>query len=179
MGFLHLLFGFGGRINRAKYWGAVVLWIVFWILAAIVILVAALGILGVNLTNGSLPGSDQPEKIVKLILDYVVLFIVFAVVAIASWVSGLAIGVKRLHDRDKSGWWIVLFYVVPQFLAGGGNQSEGGTAGILGLISAVLSIWGLVELGFLRGTRGPNRFGPDPLQVPGAVQQAPGLAPSP
>jgi uncharacterized membrane protein YhaH (DUF805 family) len=27
-----------------------------------------------------------------------------------------------------------------------------------------LSIWGLVEIGFLRGTVGPNQYGPDPLE---------------
>jgi uncharacterized membrane protein YhaH (DUF805 family) len=169
---LHLLFGFSGRINRGRFWLGVLLWIVFWIIAFIVILVAGLAILGVNITNGSLPNTDEPAKIVKLILDYVVLFILLAAFSIASWVSGLAIGIKRLHDRDKSGWWIVLFYVLPPFLAGGGNQTEGGTSGGLALISAVLYIWGLVWLGFLRGTRGPNRFGPDPLHVPGAVQPA-------
>jgi uncharacterized membrane protein YhaH (DUF805 family) len=35
---------------------------------------------------------------------------------------------------------------------------------VLGLAAFVVSIWGLVELGFLRGTSGPNRFGPDPLK---------------
>jgi uncharacterized membrane protein YhaH (DUF805 family) len=33
----------------------------------------------------------------------------------------------------------------------------------------VLGIWGFVELGCLRGTAGPNRFGPDPLVVEGAA----------
>jgi uncharacterized membrane protein YhaH (DUF805 family) len=33
-------------------------------------------------------------------------------------VSALAIGTKRLHDRNKSGWWLLLFYGVPAVLAG-------------------------------------------------------------
>jgi uncharacterized membrane protein YhaH (DUF805 family) len=39
------------------------------------------------------------------------------------------------------------------------------------LVSLALMIWGFVELGCLRGTVGPNRFGPDPLQrtVPPAL----------
>ena len=53
---------------------------------------------------------------------------------------GFAMSVKRWHDRDKSGWWN-LINVIPFF----GN------------------CWTLVEPGFLRGTRGPNSFGPDPL----------------
>jgi uncharacterized membrane protein YhaH (DUF805 family) len=35
--------------------------------------------------------------------------------------------------------------------------------GVLELVAFVLCLWGFVELLCLRGTRGPNRFGPDPL----------------
>ena len=41
---------------------------------------------------------------------------------------------------------------------------EGGLAIILGLAGFGISIWALVELGFLRGTVGPNQYGPDPLE---------------
>jgi uncharacterized membrane protein YhaH (DUF805 family) len=46
------------------------------------------------------------------------------------------------------------------------NSAESGTLAsiLLGLGAFAVSIWSLVELGFLRGTRGPNRFGPDPLK---------------
>src|SRR3546814_14546367 len=54
---------------------------------------------------------------------------------------GIVIAIKRWHDRDKSGWWILIV-----------------------LIPIVGPIWALVENGFLAGTAGPNRFGPDPLQ---------------
>lgn len=53
--------------------------------------------------------------------------------------SGLAISVKRCHDRDKSGWFI-----------------------LVGLIPIVGAIWLFVEICCLRGTEGPNRFGGDP-----------------
>lgn len=55
--------------------------------------------------------------------------------------STLAISVRRLHDRDKSGWWVLLscFPVIGQ-------------------------IWIVVELGFLTGSNGENRFGTDPRQ---------------
>jgi uncharacterized membrane protein YhaH (DUF805 family) len=92
-------------------------------------------------------------------------------------VSYLAIGVKRLHDRDRSGWWIVVFYIVPWRLGSvvnvadkQGNDTVGLVAGLVGLVCV---IWGLVELGFLRGTRGPNRFGPDPLQPELGLSAAP------
>lgn len=103
-------------------------------------------------------------------MDYVVLFIIFLTLVIVSWISAFAIGVKRLHDRNKNGWLIVLFYVVPSILAGIANASKHAVASsLLGLASFVISIWGLVELGFLRGTVGPNPYGPDPLQAPAAA----------
>ncbi len=52
----------------------------------------------------------------------------------------LAIQAKRWHDRDKSAWWI-----------------------LIGLVPFIGPLWALIENGFLRGTEGNNRFGPDPL----------------
>ena len=166
MSLLHLLFGFSGRINRGKYWLAVVLWLVFWAIALPVCLLAGFYILGTNLVDGELPsGSDWLEKFVHMTLDYVVLFIIFLTLVSVSWISAFAIGIKRLHDRNKNGWLIVLFYVAPSILAGIANTSEQAVVSfVFGLASFVISIWGLVELGFLRGTVGPNPYGPDPLQ---------------
>lgn len=67
-----------------------------------------------------------------------VLYILYLVIVI--W-PGLAISAKRWHDRDKSAWWI-----------------------LIGFIPIIGSIWTLVELGFLQGTSGSNRYGPDPLE---------------
>ncbi len=63
-----------------------------------------------------------------------------AVFAIASIFFALAIYTKRWHDRDKSGWWNLII-----------------------LVPVIGAIWLIVECGILEGTRGPNRFGPDPL----------------
>jgi uncharacterized membrane protein YhaH (DUF805 family) len=171
MNLFHLLFGFSGRINRGKYWLAVVLWIVFWAIALPACLLAGFYILGTNLVDGELPsGSDWLEKYVRMAADYVVLFIIFGTLMAVSWISAFAIGIKRLHDRNKNGWLIVLFYVAPSILGGVANTSEQAVVSfVLGLASFVISIWGLVELGFLRGTVGPNAYGPDPLQRPAVV----------
>jgi uncharacterized membrane protein YhaH (DUF805 family) len=50
-------------------------------------------------------------------------------------VPSIMINIKRSHDRDRSGWFSLL------------------------LLVPVISIWPLVELGFLKGTDGPNHFG--------------------
>lgn len=59
-------------------------------------------------------------------------------VSLALLAPGITVGVRRLHDRDMSGWWMLLYIT-----------------GIGALILLILFI--------LRGTDGPNRFGPDPL----------------
>jgi uncharacterized membrane protein YhaH (DUF805 family) len=59
------------------------------------------------------------------------------IVGAISLCIAVAVGVRRLHDRDKSGWWLLLV-LVP----------------ILGIL------WSLVELGFCPATRGANRYGP-------------------
>ena len=106
MDFFQLLFGFSGRINRAKYW-----------LAAVIYLVVML----------------------------------------------IAVGIKRLHDRDKSGWWLLVFYLLPGVLSGLADKV--GLQVILSLASFALSIWGFVEIGCLRGNAGPNKYGSNPLSV--------------
>jgi uncharacterized membrane protein YhaH (DUF805 family) len=70
-------------------------------------------------------------------------------------VSLTAVGIKRLHDRDKSGRWLLPMYLVPVIFY---------LAPIFTVAAAsALIIWPLVEFGFLRGTQGPNTYGPDPL----------------
>jgi uncharacterized membrane protein YhaH (DUF805 family) len=78
-----------------------------------------------------------------------------------------ATSVKRLHDRNKSGWWLLLFFALPGMYSQFGNRvgdALGGWATLLfGLAAFVFSVWGFIEMYCLRGTRGINRFGADPL----------------
>jgi uncharacterized membrane protein YhaH (DUF805 family) len=166
MGIFHLFFGFSGRINRGKYWLTLVIWLLIWIVAIVAILVSGLAIFDRNLKDGSLPGPEDVDAFWRMVRDYGLLSLVILVFVIVSWVSALAVGVKRLHDRDRSAWWILLFYFGPTVLGAAQNSAENGTFAsiLLGLGVFAVSIWALVELGFLRGTSGPNRFGPNPLQ---------------
>ncbi len=75
-----------------------------------------------------------------------------------------AISIKRLHDRDKNGWWMI------PFVAASGLHSQLGPwlgdswmASFAGFVVPIGFFWGLVEMYFLKGTDGPNRFGTDPL----------------
>jgi uncharacterized membrane protein YhaH (DUF805 family) len=60
--------------------------------------------------------------------------------ALGNFLPSLAVGVRRLHDTDRSGWWL-LIAIVP-------------------LIGAIVLLVFLCS----RGTSGPNRFGRDPLR---------------
>ena len=138
------LFGASGRINRAKYWRSVVFFGVAGLLAAVILFTAA--------------GIAAP------------LFIIMVVVVFIPWLLwGFSITTERLHDRDKSAWWLVVFYMVPGVL---GQLAKApwfaGAAGsvlqyVLALAGFAITIWGFVEIGCLSGTAGPNTYGPDPL----------------
>jgi uncharacterized membrane protein YhaH (DUF805 family) len=58
---------------------------------------------------------------------------------LVTFIPSLAIAVRRLHDIDHSGWWILLSFIP-----------------LIGII--VLLVWFATK-----GADGPNRFGPDPL----------------
>ena len=150
MDFTSLLFSFNGRINRAKWWLAILIYFVISVVIGILTFMAGQGM---------------------------IMQVISIIVQIAIFISGLAAGAKRLHDRNKSGWWLVLFYVLPIVLFGigmviaiAGVAGGSGTTGVLGIVLYVAGfgvlIWALVELGCLRGTVGPNQYGPDPLAGP-------------
>ena len=119
-----ILFSFTGRIPRRQYWAAIGIQI-----GAIFVLALIAGIL--------LPifkkDGDPSSLFIALLVILGIPVVVFAI-----W-AGLAVGVKRWHDRGKSGWWM-----------------------LLGFIPYLGAIWTFIECGCLRGTEGPNRFGEDP-----------------
>ena len=137
---------FRGRANRQRYW----------------------------LTVLSLFGLMFVSAVVAVMLTSVP---ALAVIVIPFWlavgVAAVANGARRLHDRGKSAWWLVIFVGIPGLLSGlgqamsaGGGADADGPAAMMALLSLPFSIWGLVEMGFLKGTAGPNRFGEDPLGPP-------------
>ena len=105
-----ILFGFHGRVPRKVFW-------LYGVLGPLLVSVIAemlLGIVGVS--------ERRAELLTTLLL---------------AWPCA-AVSVKRWHDRDKSGWW-ALVYLIP----------------LIGVV------WTLVANGCSRGSVGPNRFGKD------------------
>lgn len=138
----NLFFGFSGRTNRAKFWIAALVYAAVSVLLAILVYVTD--------QNGVFQAINGMLNIVILI-------------------SGIAAGVKRLHDRNRSGWYLLLFYVLPGIL-GGSIVVVGATTDettivttILGLLAFAISVWAFVEMACLRGTIGVNPYGPDPV----------------
>jgi uncharacterized membrane protein YhaH (DUF805 family) len=142
--FFQFMFGASGRINRAKYWRSFLICIVAGLMTAVILFTAA--------------GIAAPLFIIKVVL-----------VLIPWLLWGFSFTTERLHDRDKSAWWLVVFYLAPTVL----GQIEkaawfAGASGtvlhyVLALAAFALTIWGFVEIGCLRGTTGSNTYGPDPL----------------
>ncbi len=79
-------------------------------------------------------------EIVTSIIDYAIGYqVTTSLFGLAVLLPGIAVAIRRLHDLDRSGWWVFLVCIP-----------------LIGAI--VLIIWYCS-----RGTVGPNRFGPDPL----------------
>ena len=118
MGFVNLLFSVSGRVNRAKWWLAVVFWSVVWMVAfGAVIVTFAQDIIGMSSDMSS-------EEALKLLLSWGFAgFLFVLLIVIPMIVSSIFVGIKRLHDRDKSGWWLALFYFGPMVIQGIGGPS--------------------------------------------------------
>ncbi len=138
MPMIELYFGFHGRIGRKTFW-----------LASIA------------------PGT------VQLVAwgGYGVLLVPHSVLAFAAGVAAFAMAMlnsKRLHDRDKSGWWQIIGLISLPLTAGAYAALHWQSPGLaLGLIAAsaifaLAGLWILIDFWFLPGTDGGNRFGPAP-----------------
>jgi uncharacterized membrane protein YhaH (DUF805 family) len=165
MSFTQLLLSFHGRIPRLYWW------------VGTLVVGGVAGILSSGLeywAEAAGHGAVNPETDTFEPSGWFALAI-FVVGASNVWIS-YALSAKRLHDRGRSAWWLL-----PQFLLiflsltvaflGLGMAEEDQTrvfavAAILGIPGLLLSLWLFVELGFLKGTVGPNRYGRDPLGAP-------------
>jgi uncharacterized membrane protein YhaH (DUF805 family) len=168
------LFRFDGRINRALFWQALLI---------ILLLAGLLGLIGqaIHVLNGQrsftsslaysldfdlddlfkvvdprayrlLPSVDRPTLVLKAFGTSLFLWIY------------LAAAIKRLHDRDRSGWWIVPFFVVPGLFSQFSDLlPDVNWVLAIVMVMQISWLWGFVEMFCLRGSLGSNRFGPDPL----------------
>ncbi len=107
--------GFSGRAARSEYW--------WWFLFVLV------GNLLFGALDGMLFGAGAEGGV----------GILGAIFGLATLLPSIAVAVRRLHDRDMSGWWVLL--------------------ALIPLIGFLILLFFYVQ----KGTDGQNRFGPDPL----------------
>ena len=149
-----ILFSFEGRIGRGVYWLAILALIV-----AVLVLTFAPFLLN---------SEEAAVLLVALTSQFIWLLSLWPI---------LAVGSKRLHDRNKNGWWLLVFWLLPFALFCVGfsidlfddpntvrRSGYFSTGSILILASLPPALWGIVELGILPGTKGPNQYGADPAQ---------------
>jgi uncharacterized membrane protein YhaH (DUF805 family) len=104
--------GFSGRASRSEYW--------FFVLSYVLVATAL-----------SIPG--------LLLGNHAVLYVCIGLLFLAIFLPSLAAQVRRLHDTNSSGWWLLLLFIP-----------------YVG--SFIMLVWFCIP-----GTKGSNRFGPDPL----------------
>lgn len=137
------LFNTNGRLPRSRYWLAVLVYVV----TALVGFIAALLLITST--------SDAAA---------IILYVGGGLTFLTMYFSITAVAAKRLHDRNKTGWWGIPFLALPGLLYGASTGLVSPSSGFaLLIVAALLFAWGVVELGCLRGTAGPNRYGDDPL----------------
>jgi len=140
MDWLYLLNSFHGRIARQTFWIGMLVVVVANFLACYV---------------AEQIGGDRASAIVDLAFTY----------------PEFAVAVKRVHDRNMPVWLLGVFFaanaVLDMFTVLGWDTVGGDTPTILWTVVAipflVLLLALVIELGFRKGTPGPNQYGPDPL----------------
>lgn len=186
---------FQGRSRRSEFW----LWVLFRIILGMVLgaIINAIfmGPMFSQMAQHVNAMNNDPQAFTQSYFasmgNYFRIMPLIWLLNIALLIPSIAVGVRRLHDINRSGWWIVLPYGVAivgfiVFLIVGGaalismiaSHPDGNNIpDAEGLKFAFQAIGSLFLFVFLpsgvawivmlvfyvtEGTRGPNRFGPDP-----------------
>lgn len=178
----HYLFSFGGRINRAKQWAILLVGLVF----EIVVVTLFSAVVGWAAVGNAFEHKTPLAAFLAMPQVHLFILLSCALYLLTLYIS-IAVMTKRLHDRNKSAWWLLVFLVLPivfnipryiegyyvlthldAFIQAAQHHAqqpyqESPVAIIGGGAATIVSLWAFVELFCLRGTIGDNRYGPDPL----------------
>jgi|GEM_PF-399153 len=158
----NFLFSFRGRASRADIW-------------KFTIACTAL-VLCLRLIFKASPDADvfaRAQEILSQgpIVDRLILIFALLVSCLIT-LAGLAVTTRRLHDREKSAWWLIPFWALPQLnsrLVPGGlfaHTSHRWFEHPVTLIGLGLGFWAFLELFCFAGSIGENDYGRDPLPRP-------------
>ena len=129
---------FSGRSRRKEYWMFVLLVLIVELVCFALMFAGGFDMAAMSdPTGGTVPEAPGPLFWVGAGL--------LGIFALAILVPSIAVTIRRLHDRDMSGWWylgLIVASIIP----------------IVGIIAVIAFLVIMV----LPGTAGPNRFGPDP-----------------
>lgn len=124
------LFSYRGRLGRRDFW----IWQALWL----VLMIALFSLAGVGWLDTQMAA--------------------FMVVCLL-WPTSATV-VKRLHDRNRRGYWALLLVVAWMLLAGNWSMLDGTLQWLLGrLLPTVIFLITMLELGVFTGTQGDNRYG--------------------
>lgn len=153
---LHLYFNPSGRINRSTFWlkGILLLaaiWMVIFLLELFLVAQVMFDVVPSILMESFI---NDPARTISVLAERLsALFFIHVILSLVHAWTNFAVVVKRLHDLDRSAWWILAWvgvYIV-------GLLTISFVIGIF-IILGVL-IWILFWLGFIEGTRDKNRYG--------------------
>lgn len=111
----------------------------WWFQLFYVLVLIGLGILAALVAGSG--GQDEPSSLL------IAVGIIAGLFVLAMLLPQMSLTVRRFHDRDISGWWYLAIFI--------GN--------LIPYLNVVAGLAGLV-ITVLRGTEGPNKYGPDPLR---------------
>jgi uncharacterized membrane protein YhaH (DUF805 family) len=129
---------FTGRSRRMEYW-------MFTLLNVIVVTVLMFVVLGVGGAASVVEADAAGDPSAGLAALFGGTGLLIVIYGLAVLLPSIAVTVRRLHDRDMSGWWYL-----------------GAIVGSMIPIAGFLVSIAFLVLMALPGTPGPNRFGPDP-----------------
>lgn len=184
MGLGHYLFSFSGRVNRAKQWALLLVGLAIGIVVSVVFAFT----IGFQ-TFVALGQHTTTMPAVMAMAQTKLFFAIAGLLYLLGFYISLAVTTKRLHDRNKSAWWLLIFILLPialqipswlflptalQNMAAAIHAMQAHTAPpppvsrpplvtLSSGIGTLISLWAFIELYFFRGTDGDNRYGPDPL----------------
>jgi uncharacterized membrane protein YhaH (DUF805 family) len=152
---------FSGRSRRTEYWMfflfQILLMVAFWVLLAIV-------------GGGALMSGGDPTALAAAGGAVMLVSVLYGLVSLALLIPGIAVTVRRLHDTNRTGWWVlapIAGYVIMligtvMVASSPDNPGLGGILALVGGLTALVLALVLLVFMFLEGTRGPNNYGPDP-----------------
>ena len=142
--FKHDYFSFKGRLNRKPF-------------LMRLMMLGAISIFFVLIVINAEPHlKEDPAHFATNVRKSLVFWVYYIPLIIAS----ISLGVRRLHDLNLSGWWMLLGSGALLSTVNTGNTAIDLAAAILFYIAQLFNLF----LIFFRGTKGPNRFGEDPVR---------------